>query len=523
MSDPLQPPPNWAEEPPPPPPIPPEEASPEEAARALAATGVVTLQSATEAELDALDRRLDERVFRSMGSISVRYVALFMLAGLVVTVGLFAWGYQVYNGIGVAGIRRPVFWGFYITNFVFWIGISHSGTLVSAILRVLNVEWRRPLTRAAEAMTVFALMIGGLFPIIHLGRPWRFYWMIPIPNERGLWPNFRSPLMWDLLAILTYITASSLFLFFPLVPDLAAVRDRSTGIRRRLYRLLSLGWRGSQQQWNRLHLGMRIFTIVVIPIAVSVHSIVSWDFGVTQVEGWHSSVFAPYFVIGAIYSGIAALMTVLVLVRRGLHLEDYITLRHLDRMGKVLLAVSVIWFFFFWAGFLTDWYGGNAISREIQRMHMFGSMAPLFWTMLGVCMVLPFLTLWFRRVRTSPGAILVISLLINLGMWIERFLIVVTSPMRNAVSFDWGTYRPRWPEIAITVATFAAFTLLYLLFSKAFPLISLWEVKEGWRIDRWRREGVMEVESDVPSIEPAAGTATGVAAAGVAAAAEARS
>src|SRR5450759_2275708 len=253
------------------------------------------------------------------------YILVFVLVAIGIP-GILAYAYQMYEGMGVAGITRPVFWGFYITNFVFWIGISHSGTLVSAILRVLNVEWRRPLTRAAEAMTVFALMIGGLFPIIHLGRPWRFYWMIPVPNGRGLWPSFRSPLTWDLLAILTYITASSLFLFFPLVPDLASARDRATGIRRRLFRILSLGWRGSQQQWNRLHLGMRIFTIVVIPIAVSVHSIVSWDFGMTQVEGWHSSVFAPYFVIGAIYRGIAALMNVLVLVRRRQHVADSITL-----------------------------------------------------------------------------------------------------------------------------------------------------------------------------------------------------
>ncbi len=501
MADPLQPSPQWRTGPPSPPPSPANEASPEEAARALEATGVVTLRAETEAELEALDRRLDQRVMDSMTHISIRYAILFMLAGLVVLAGLVAYGYQLYTGIGVAGIRRPVFWGFYITNFVFWIGISHSGTLVSAILRVLNVEWRRPLTRAAEAMTVFALMIGALFPIVHLGRGWRFYWMIPVPNERGLWPNFRSPLMWDLLAILTYLTASSLFLFLPLVPDLAFARDRTTGLRRFAYRILSLGWRGSQQQWNRIHLGMRVFTIVVIPIAVSVHSIVSWDFGMTQVEGWHSTVFAPYFVIGAIYSGIAALMTVLVVVRRGLRLQDYITLRHLDRMGKVLMAVSVIWFFFFWAGFLTDWYGGNRVAREILHMHTVGSMAPLFWTMLGVCMVLPFFTLWFRRVRTSPAAMLVISLLINVGMYIERFLIVVTSPMRNSVSFDWGTYTPRWPEITITAATFAGFTLLYLLFAKVLPLISLWEVKEGWRIDRWRREGVLEVESDVPRLE----------------------
>jgi Ni/Fe-hydrogenase subunit HybB-like protein len=486
----------------PPPGREPEEPSPEESAAALDALGVHTLRAATQSELRTMDRRLDERVFRAMQTVGVRYVLLAGFLTTIVAIGLFAWGYQVFTGIGVAGIRRPVFWGFYITNFVFWIGISHSGTLVSAILRVLNVEWRRPLTRAAEAMTLFALMIGGLFPIIHLGRPWRFYWMIPIPNERALWPNFRSALMWDLLAILTYITTSTLFLYLPLIPDLAAVRDRTGGIKRKLYGVLSLGWRGTQQEWHRLHLGMRVLTIVVIPVAVSVHSIVSWDFGMTIVEGWRSSVFAPYFVIGAIYSGIAALITVLVLVRRALKLEEYLTLRHLDRMGKVLLAVSVIWFYMFWAGFLTDWYSGNANARELQEMHMFGEFAPLFWGMLAVNMVIPFLTLWFKRVRTSPALMLIITLLINVGMWVERFLIVVTSPMRNGLSYNWGSYWPRWPELAITAATFAAFALLYVVFSKALPLISLWETKEGWHVDRWRREGVVEDAADLPEEAP---------------------
>ncbi|MCZ7664996.1 MAG: polysulfide reductase NrfD [Thermoleophilia bacterium] len=479
--------------------------SPEETARRLEAAGVRTTPAATEAELARLDRALDDQVFRSMSAISLRFVLVVLFLGGVVTLGAFAFGWQIYRGIGVTGLNRPVFWGFYITSFVFWIGISHSGTLVSAILRVLKVEWRRPLTRAAEAMTVFALMIGGLFPIIHLGRNWRFYWMIPIPNDRGLWPNFRSALMWDLLAILTYITASSLFLYFPLVPDLAAARDRSRGIRHKVYAVLSLGWRGTQQQWHRLHLGMRIFTVIVIPIAVSVHSIVSWDFGMTLVEGWRSTIFAPYFVIGAIYSGVAALISVLIVLRKATHLEDYLTVRHIDRMGKVLLAVAVIWFYFFWSGYLTDWYGGNAVARALQDLHTVGAMAPLFWAMIVVNMAVPFLFLWWRRVRTNMAAMLAISLLVNVGMWIERFLIVVTSPMRNSLSFDWGGYRPGWPEIAIVSATFAAFALLYVIFSKLLPLISTWEVKEGWRIDRWQREGVVELETDVPTLSEPGG------------------
>lgn len=444
------------------------------------------------------ERDLEDRMYGGMTTLSFPYLAVVLVLGGVVALGLFAWGYQIYQGIGVAGMGRPVFWGFYITNFVFWIGISHAGTLVSAILRVLKVEWRRPLTRGAEAMTVFALMIGGLFPLIHLGRIWRFYWMIPYPNERGLWPNFHSALMWDLLAILTYVTASSLFLFLPLIPDLAAVRDRAKGLRRRIYGALALGWRGTQQQWDRLHVALRIFTVVVIPVAVSVHSIVSWDFGMTLVEGWNSTVFAPYFVIGAIYSGIAALITVLILVRRSLGLEDYITIRHFDRLGRLLLAVSVIWFYFFWAGFLTDWYSGESVGRQLLDLHMFGSMAPLFWAMLLFNIALPFSVLWFRRIRTSMAAMLVLSLLVNVGMWIERFLIVVSSLMRNRLSFDWGTYSPTWVEISITVATFAAFALLYVVFSKGLPLVSMWEVKEGWREDLRKRQGVVPQESELP-------------------------
>lgn len=475
--------------------------SPEEAAEVFEAAGVKTSRALTEGELKSLDRTLDRRVFRAMESIGIRYLLLVGFLATLVGIGAVGFGWQIYRGIGVTGLNRPVFWGFYITSFVFWIGISHAGTLVSAILRVLNVEWRRPLTRAAEAMTLFALMIGGLFPIIHLGRNWRFYWMIPLPNERGLWPNFRSALMWDLLAILTYITASSLFLFLPLVPDLATARDRTRGLRRKIYGILSLGWRGTQQQWNRLHVAMRVFTIVVIPIAVSVHTIVSWDFGMTLVEGWKSTVFGPYFVIGAIYSGIAALITVLVFVRRSMGLEDYLTLRHFDRLGKVLLAVTVLWFYMFWAGFLTDWYGGSAVAKLVQHDHLSGTYSPLFWTMMVVNVLVPFLFLWFRRVRTSMGAMLVISLLVNVGMWIERFLIVVSTPTVNSLSYDWGGYTPQWPEIAIAVATFAAFALLYLVFSKALPLISLWEVKEGWRVDRWQREGIVEVENDLPALE----------------------
>ena len=452
--------------------------------------------------LEPYDRKLDRTVLGYMRRFNLGFVLLVLPLLFIAGAGFLTWGYQMLVGIGIAGIRRPTFWGFYITNFVFWIGISHSGTLVSAILRVLNVEWRRPLTRAAEVMTVFALSIGALFPLIHLGRTPRFYWMLPVPNERGLWPNFHSPLLWDMLAIFTYITASVLFLFLPMVPDLAAARDRVGGLRRPIYKVLSFGWRGTQQQWNRLHVVMRVFTIVVIPIAISVHTIVSWDFGMTVQPAWNSTIFGPYFVIGAIYSGVAALITVLILVRKAIHLEDYITLRHFDRMGKILLAVSAAWFYFFFANFLTEWYSGNVVLREIEESMLHGQLAWLWWPMVVFNVAVPLTLLWWRRIRTSMATLLVISLVINVGMWLERYLIVVGSNMRNYLSYDWGTYWPRWPEILITCMTFAMFALLYVVLSKAIPLISLWEVKEGWRTEAWRREGYLEPTGDLPGVGP---------------------
>jgi Ni/Fe-hydrogenase subunit HybB-like protein len=454
----------------------------------------------SDEELNALDQDLDRRVFHSLTAFSPRFALLFFVLAGVVGALFLSWAAQVVLGIGISGKRRPSFWGFYITSFVFWIGISHSGTLVSAILRVLNVEWRRPLTRAAEAMTVFALMVGGLFPLIHLGRLWKFYWMMPYPNERNLWPNFHSAILWDLLAILTYLTTSLLFLFVPMIPDLAAARDHTTGIRRRIYGALSLGWRGSQQQWHRLHVAMKILTVIVIPVAVSVHSIVSWDFAMTVQEYWNSTIFAPYFVLGAIYSGVAALITVLIILRRTMGLEHHLTVRHLDRMGKVLLAVAVIWFYLFFAHSLTLWYSGNPVEHEIERLHLVGSYAPFFWTMVFVNVILPFFTLWFRRVRTSMAAMLVISILINVGMWLERMLIVVGSNTRNHLPYSWGGFEPGWPEVVIAVATFGMFAFLYVLFSKAFPMISLWEVKEGWRLDRWERTGLLDNPSDIPQL-----------------------
>jgi Ni/Fe-hydrogenase subunit HybB-like protein len=417
---------------------------------------------------------LVEPVFRTSPRF---YVTVIALGGLVAA-ALFAWGYQMWAGIGVAGIRRPVFWAFYITNFVFWIGISHAGTLISAILRLANATWRRPITRSAEVITVFALMIGAMFPLVHLGRPWLAFWLIPYPSERGIWPNFRSPLLWDFFAINTYLIGSSTFLLLPILPDFALARDRATGLRRKIYTMLALGWRGTARQWHGLETAMHIMAIAIIPVAVSVHTIVSWDFAMAPVPMWHSTIFGPYFVAGAIFSGIAALIIAMAVLRKVLHLEEYLQPIHFDNLGKLLLMMSLLWFYFMFAERLTTWYGNEtsemAVFWETQR----GAYAPLFWTMVLLNFVIPFPLLTIKRLRTITGTV-VASLAVVVGMWIERFLIIVPSLARKYLPYSWGTYRPTWVEITITMGTFAAMGLLYTLFVKVVPIISVWEWKAG--------------------------------------------
>ncbi len=407
------------------------------------------------------------------------YLVVALLAGVVLA-GLSAWGYQIWNGIGVAGIRRPVFWGFYITNFVFWIGISHAGTLISAILRLSQAGWRRPVTRCAEVITVFALMIGAMFPLIHLGRPWLAFWLFPLPNERGIWPNLRSPLVWDFFAINTYLTGSVIFLLLPMLPDFALVRDRARGWRRRIYAALALGWRGTPRQWHRLEAAMGIMAVAIIPVAVSVHTIVSFDFAMAPVPMWHSTIFGPYFVAGAIFSGIAALILAMAVLRKVLRLEEYLTPLHFDNLGKLLFLMSLVWVYFIFAERLTTWYGNSPAEMAVFWSTQRGSYAPLFWTMVACNFLLPFPLLAIKRLRTITGTVIA-SLTIVAGMWIERFLIIVPSLARKYLPYSWGTYRPTWVEITITVATFAAMGLLYTLFVKLAPIVSVWEFKVGLR------------------------------------------
>jgi len=424
------------------------------------------------------DWEINQAVLQPMFQTGLGFWILVAILGAVVLWGLYAWGYLIYWGMGSAGINRPVYWGLFITTFVFWVGISHAGTMISAVLRLLKADWRRPITRGAEAMTAFALMMAGLYPLIHLGRVWKFYWMIPYPNNRFMWPNFQSPLMWDMVAIFTYLIGSSLYLYLALIPDMAMARDHTENWRYKLYRALALGWRGTEAEWHKLHRALSIFSVAIIPIFLSVHSIVSWDFAVTIQPRWHSTIFAPYFVIGAVYSGLSALASILVIVRRGMRLQEFLRAEHFDALGKLIMIAGIAWVYFWFAGFIVEWYGNEPVVRELIRQEVAGSLAPLFYLQMSANLI-PIVLLVFKRIRTTPVLLLATTLLVNVGMFTERALIVIGSLQRNDIPFNWGTYRPTWVEISIVAMTFAGFALLYTLFSRIIPFVPVWEIKEG--------------------------------------------
>src|SRR5467141_3468755 len=394
----------------------------------------------------AAERKINEDLLRPLRRTSLGFFLLIAFLGGIVFGGLGAWLYQMSSGLAVTGIKWPIYWALYVTNFVFWIGISHAGTLISAILRLVNASWRRPVTRCAEVITVFALMIGAMFPIIHLGRPWLFFYLIPYPTERGIWPNFRSPLVWDFFAISTYLTGSTLFLFLPTIPDFALMRDRTTGLRQRIYGMLSLGWQGTTKQWHRLESAMQIMAIAIVPVAVSVHTIVSFDFSMSPVPMWHSTVFGPYFVAGAIFSGIAALILAMAILRKVLHLEEYLRPLHFQNLGKLLLLMSLLWGYFTFVERLTTWYGNNPAEMAVFWETQTGSYAPLFWTMVFCNLLIPFPFLSIKRLRTITGTVFA-SCTIIVGMWLERFLIILPSLATKQLPYSWSYYRPQPVEI----------------------------------------------------------------------------
>ena len=413
-------------------------------------------------------------LWRPMAGASKRYTLTLALLSAIALWGLIAWGYQIHAGIGVAGIRRPVFWGFYLVDFVFWIGISHAGTLISAILRLTDADWRKPVTRAAEAITVFALMIGGMFPLIHLGRVWLFYWLFPYPNSRLLWPNFRSPLMWDVTAISTYLTGSVIFLYLPLIPDVAQLAESARGWRLHLYRFMALGWTGSDREWHALERAMKLMAGIILAVAVSVHSVVAWDFAMAIAPMWHSTIFAPYFVVGAIFSGLAGLIVALNIIRKTMHLERYLTPHHFGNLAKLLLLMSLLWLYFTFAEHLTIWYGNEPKEMNVFGARVRGRFSAEFWVMVFVNFVVPFILLGIRKLRSITTATIA-SVGILIGMWLERYLIIIPTLSLPRLAAASGRYLPSWVEISITVATFAAMAALYLVFSKLFPIVSVWE------------------------------------------------
>ena len=437
--------------------------------------------SELRAPLVTADRSLHEITNEICAPMERRVNGLW-LGGLILAIAALCLGiacvtYEIKTGIGVWGLNKTVGWAFDITNFVFWVGIGHAGTLISAILFLFRQKWRTSINRAAEAMTLFAVLCAALFPIIHMGRPWFGFWMFPYPNSRGtLWVNFRSPLLWDVFAISTYFTVSAVFWFIGLIPDLATVRDRSTGIRRRIFSILSLGWTGSSRTWSRYETVYGLLAGLATPLVVSVHTIVSMDFATSVVPGWHATVFPPYFVAGAVFSGFAMVLTLMIVARKVLRIEHLITLRHLENMTKVILVTGGIVGLAYGTELFTAWYSGNLYERFVFRNRAFGPFAWAYWTMVTCNVVLPQL-FWFKRIRTTPAMIFALSIVINIGMWFERFVIIVTSIHRDFLPSSWADYRPTFIEVGTFIGTFGLFFTLFLLFAKLLPAVSIGEVK----------------------------------------------
>jgi molybdopterin-containing oxidoreductase family membrane subunit len=437
---------------------------------------------------------MNDMVMESMYTTTWKFwVVLGILIFLVATCFIYAWGYMIANGLGVAGVMRPSYWGVFLVNTVFWIGISHAGTFISAILRVFKAEFRRPFTRAAELMTTFGLIQAGASIFMHLGRVWLTYWMFPIPNERLLWPNFHSPLMWDLLAITTYVLGSTMYLFLPLIPDLAMARDRSTGWRKTFYKVLALGFRGTEGEWRHLTTAMNIFAFAIIPVMFSVHTIVSWDFAMASRPGWSSSVFGPYFVLGALHSGMGAVAVVLFIIRATMkHMDYFIRKEHFDALGKLMMIVSFAYAYFFFNDYIVQWYGGDKWTDALLHWLEEGPMAWMFYQLILFNIVIPFLTLWNKTIRRTPWLLAIIGLLINVGMYWERYLIVPVTLAINRMPFTWKLYTPR-VEIFLTIGTFSLFILFYMIASRLIPLIPVWEVQEGQMVHTLRKVGKAHV------------------------------
>ena len=393
-----------------------------------------------------------------------------MLLNLVITL-------LMIKGVGIWGIRIPTAWGFAIVNFVWWIGIGHAGTLISAILLLLHQRWRTSINRFAEAMTIFAVMCAGMFPLLHMGRPWMFFYLMPYPNPMWMWPQFRSPLVWDVFAVSTYFTVSLLFWFVGLIPDLATLRDRAKNKATKIiYGMLAMGWRGSAVHWSRYETASLLLAGLATPLVVSVHTVVSFDFTIGIIPGWHTTIFPPYFVAGAIYSGFAMVLTLAIPIRKFYHLEDLVTARHLDIMAKVMLATGLIVAYgYLIEGFLA-FYSGDQYEIYMMTNRFKGPYAPLYWMLISCNIIIPQL-LWSKKVRRNVGLLFILSLVVNTGMWLERFVIVVISLSRDFIPSSWAMYYPtRW-DWATYIGTFGLFFTLFFLFIRSLPMISIVEVR----------------------------------------------
>ena len=385
--------------------------------------------------------------------------------------------YLMSKGVGVWGLGQPIMWGWAIINFVWWIGIGHAGTLISAILFLLRQRWRTAVNRAAEAMTIFAVMCAGIFPLIHIGRIWFGWWLLPLPNANSIWPQFRSPLMWDVFAVSTYFTVSVLFWYMGLIPDLAVMRDRArTKLRKFAYGLFALGWTGSNRHWSNYERAYLILAGLSTPLVLSVHSIVSLDFSVSQLPGWHTTIFPPYFVAGAIFSGFGMVLTLLIPLRKVCKLEDVITVRHVELMCKVTLATGSIVGYAYAMEFFIAWYSGNPYERFTFINRAFGPYGWAYWIMIS-CNVLTPQFFWFKRIRTNMLIVFILSIFVNIGMWFERFVIVVTSLHREFLPSNWSYYSPTWVDVCTYLGTFGLFFTFFLLFIRFVPLIAIAEVK----------------------------------------------
>jgi molybdopterin-containing oxidoreductase family membrane subunit len=395
-----------------------------------------------------------------------------MLGLLLVSVGWLVW-----EGIGIWGINNPVGWGWAIVNFVFWVGIGHAGTLISAILFLFRQKWRTAVNRSAEAMTIFAVLCAGLFPGIHTGRPWVDYWMFPLPNQMAMWPNFRSPLLWDVFAVSTYFTVSLLFWYVGLIPDLATMRDRSKSkIAQIAYGVFAMGWRGSTRHWVHYEKAYLLLAGLATPLVLSVHTIVSFDFAVSQLPGWHTTIFPPYFVAGAIFSGFAMVLTLLIPVRSFYKMEHIITIKHLENMAKIILLTGTIVGYAYAMEFFIAWYSGNPYETFAFINRAFGDYWWAYWTMVSCNVITPQLV-WFKSIRRSPTALFILSIFVNIGMWFERFVITVTSLHHDFMPSSWDYYQATFWDVSTFIGSFGLFGFLFCLFLRFLPMIALAEVK----------------------------------------------